>query len=141
MPRETQWDRPTLLVAGLEPPAGPVAGAFACSAAHDAREVLHKLRAARVDLLLLGLMLRETPFASLMRRVRLAHPHQRWALVAPEIDPDAEIDARALGTLAIFDGPPSPSHLREMLDRVRPAAPRLPPVSMVRIYRPRPPGD
>ncbi|MCC7191210.1 MAG: hypothetical protein IT444_00385 [Phycisphaeraceae bacterium] len=140
MLHEEHSDRPTLLLAGIDPIASPTPDAFICSTAHDAGEVLHYLRARRTDLLLLGLSLRGTSFAVLMRRARLVHPQQRWALVAPVIDADIEIEARALGAMTIFDGPPSPTQLREVLDKIRSSPAGQLPTSSVRIRYPRPPG-
>jgi len=138
MPPKIELDRPLLLVAGLELPLGET-DAFAWSAAGDVRSILAALRASRVDLLLAGASIAGSPFAPVMRQVKATHPRQRWALVAPDIDESAEIDARSLGALAIFDGPPSTAQLREMLQRIR--ARGQPVVTSTRIPHPRPPGE
>ena len=137
MPPKVELDRPLLLVAGLELPLGP-SDAFAWSAAGDTRAILAALRASRVDLLLAGASIGGSPFAPVVRQVKATHPAQRWALVAPDIDEKAEIDARSLGALAIFDGPPSAAQLREMLQRIR--ARGQPTTASSRLPHPRPPG-
>jgi hypothetical protein len=131
----------TVLLAGVELPGGPTASIQRFLAA-DARGVLLALRATPIDLLLTGESLGGEPFTSLVQRVRLVRPGQKWALVAPEIDEAREIDARALGVLAIFQGPPSAAQLCEILARLRPPAPPGPvPVVTrgVRVPHPRPP--
>ena len=126
MPQRTDVDHPLLLLAGLPLPLSPHGNGFAWTAAGDAREVLLRLRAAHVDLLLTGPTVGATPFDSLMRRVRAVRPAQKWALVAPDVGPESEIEARSLGVLAIFDGPPSAAQLREIFRQLRPLRPVRP---------------
>jgi DNA-binding NarL/FixJ family response regulator len=140
MPERTAVDRPSLLLAGLSQPLSADGNGFVWTAADDAREVLLRLRATPVDLMLLGPAIGDTSFESLMRRVKTVRPAQKWALVAPDVEPEREIEARSLGVLAVFDGPPSAFQLREILGRLQPRMVLSPGVGTLNPRRPRPPG-
>lgn len=60
----------------------------------------------RFDLLVTGDRLPDMPIGQFLRRVRVAWPWQKWALVGSSITTQDEIAARSLGAMAVFDAPP-----------------------------------
>jgi hypothetical protein len=74
--------------------------------ADSGKKALELLRMLRFDLLVTGNRLPDMPISQLIRRVRVAWPWQKWAMVGSMISAHDEIAARTLGALAVFDAPP-----------------------------------
>lgn len=141
MPTETFPDRPTVLLAAVTPPANEPPADLRVQLASDSPSLLAALRASRIDLILLGVDLPDMPWPALMRRVRAARPQQKWALVAPSIEPSQEIQARALGALALLECVPDYSTILNIVQRGRPHGRVPPPAPITAPHRPRTPGQ
>jgi hypothetical protein len=74
--------------------------------ADSGKKALELLRMLRFDLLVTGDRLPDMPIGHFLRRVRVAWPWQKWAMVGSSITAEDEIAARALGAMAVFDAPP-----------------------------------
>jgi hypothetical protein len=74
--------------------------------ADSGKKALELLRMLRFDLLVTGDHLPDMPVGQLIRRVRVAWPWQKWAMVGSELTAQDEIAARSLGAMAVFDAPP-----------------------------------
>jgi hypothetical protein len=87
---------------------GPTVGAAGASFFHadSGKKAMELLRMLRFDLLVTGDRLPDMPMEHFIRRVRMAWPWQKWAMVGSAITPPDEIAARTLGAMAVFDAPP-----------------------------------
>jgi CheY-like chemotaxis protein len=74
--------------------------------ADSGKKALELLRMLRFDLLVTGDRLPDMPVGQLIRRVRVAWPWQKWAMVGSVLTAQDEIAARSLGAMAVFDAPP-----------------------------------
>jgi len=74
--------------------------------ADSGKKALELLRMLRFDLLVTGDRLPDMPIGHFLRRVRVAWPWQKWAMVGSSITTQDEIAARTLGAMAVFDAPP-----------------------------------
>jgi DNA-binding NarL/FixJ family response regulator len=73
--------------------------------ADSAKKALELLRMLRFDLLVTGDRLPDMPVGQFIRRVRVAWPWQKWAMVGSVLSARDEIAARTLGAMAVFDAP------------------------------------
>jgi hypothetical protein len=74
--------------------------------ADSGKKALELLRMLRFDLLVTGDRLPDMPIGHFLRRVRVAWPWQKWAMVGSSLTTQDEIAARTLGAMAVFDAPP-----------------------------------
>jgi hypothetical protein len=74
--------------------------------ADSGKKAMELLRMLRFDLLVTGDRLPDMPVSQFIRRVRIAWPWQKWAMVGSVITTQDEIAARTLGAIAVFDAPP-----------------------------------
>jgi DNA-binding response OmpR family regulator len=88
----------------LEPTVEPTGVSF--FRADSGKKALELLRMLRFDLLVTGDRLPDMPVTHLIRRVRIAWPWQKWAMVGAALTTEDEIAARTLGAMAVFDAPP-----------------------------------
>ena len=84
---------------------GSVSAEFALSKADSGRRALSALRLLPFDLVVTGLQLPDMTPWEFIAAMRARWPRQRWALLAPQLDPADEIWARTLGVLAILETP------------------------------------
>jgi len=86
----------------------PIAESTGASFFHadSGKKALELLRMLRFDLLVTGDRLPDMPVTHLIRRVRIAWPWQKWAMVGAALTTEDEIAARTLGAMAVFDAPP-----------------------------------
>jgi len=87
--------------------------------AKSAREALSILRLAQIDLMFTALHLPDMSPWQLVRRLRASARSPRWALVASDLSPMQEIEARSLGAAAVLERMPEPQTLLAMLASAR----------------------
>ncbi len=83
------------------------------------REALAILRMFHVDLLLVSLDLPDISTWEFVRNARARNSCARWALLAGDLEPRDEVNARALGVLSIYHRPPGAEELYRMALRIR----------------------
>ncbi len=90
------------LMVGIAVDLGPMPGIDFHRVA-SAREAIAMIRILDFHLLLSGRHIPDQSIWSLIRNVRALRPKQRWVLIAEGVTPQEEIDARAMGALAVLD--------------------------------------
>jgi CheY-like chemotaxis protein len=91
-----------------DPPRGAATGVGCQQSffhAESGTKALELLRILRFDLLVTGDSLPDMAMSQLIRRVRVAWPWQKWAMVGSMLTSQDEIVARSLGAMAVFDAP------------------------------------
>ncbi len=86
---------------------------------HGGRRAIDMLRMLSYDFLLVGLKIPDMSVWDFLRHLKVAMPHQKWALVGAGIDDQQEITARMFGTTTIFDTTPTTHELLSLADRLR----------------------
>lgn len=78
------------------------------------------LRVLKFDLVAVGVGVNDMTPSSFAQRLRAIRPYQKWALVADEsLPPEEEMMARALGAIAVLDGPDAWKGVIEMARQVK----------------------
>ena len=83
------------------------------------REALAILRMFHVDLLLVSLDLPDIGTWEFVRSVKLRNSCAKWALLAGDLEPRDEVNARTLGVLSIYHQPPKAEELYQLAQRIR----------------------
>src|SRR5271154_2529076 len=83
---------------------------------HGGRRAIDMLPVLSYDFLLVGIKIPDMSIWDFMRHVKLALPHQKWALVGAGITDQIEINARMFGTTTIFDTTPTTHELLNLAD-------------------------
>jgi len=83
-------------------------------------KALELLRVLKFDLVAVGPGVNDMAPSTFAQRLRTVRPFQKWALVADEDLPaEEEMMARALGAIAVLDGPDAWKSVIEMARQVR----------------------
>ncbi|HTW95542.1 MAG TPA: hypothetical protein VMD30_12145 [Tepidisphaeraceae bacterium] len=88
-------------------------------AVQGGRRAVDMLRMLSYDFMLVGVKLPDMSVWDFLRHLRLALPHQKWALVGAGITDQQEINARMFGVTTIFDTTPTSHELLNLVDRLR----------------------
>jgi DNA-binding NarL/FixJ family response regulator len=86
---------------------------------HSGRRAMDLMRMINFDFVLVGSRLPDMSTWDFLRHLKVAHPHQKWALVAPKMTEQQEITARMFGTTTIFDTTPTTHELLNLTQRLR----------------------
>ncbi len=84
------------------------------------KQAFDLLRVLKFDLVAVGPGVNDMDSADFAQRLHAARPWQKWALVADEdLTAEDEMMARALGAIAVLDGPDAWKSVVEMAKQVR----------------------